>query len=79
MQMPLSSGVVMSMVPHRVCHTYLLAKTPHLSIDKRSKNHVPVRGHNLVRKQFDLMKIQCFTKELFKGSEISFLAKDFRP
>lgn len=33
-------------------------------------------GHDLKRKQFNLIPLQCFGENLFKGKEIPFLVKD---
>jgi hypothetical protein len=57
-----SGRVVVSMIPHRVCHPHPFAKTPHFTIDKRSKNQVPMGCHDLVSIELDSMKLQRFTK-----------------
>lgn len=52
-QVTLSNGLVMGMVPRGMRHRHPVLQAPHLAIFPRRKDHVPMIGYPLVGEEFD--------------------------
>jgi hypothetical protein len=67
------------MIPHRVSAAYPSHEATHFAVDQRTQNKVVVVGHQLERKQFNLVNLKCLIKDSLKSFKILLFAKDGCP
>jgi len=77
--MPHTTGVIVSMVPHRVRSTYPSHEAAHFVIDSRTRHKVIVIGHPLERKQLTLVHLKSLKKDPLESLEVLFFVKDGCP
>ena len=71
-----STGVTVSMIPHRVSAANPSHEPAHFAVDQRTQDKVVMVGHQLERKQFNLVNLKRFVKDSLKGCEIHLFVKD---
>ena len=74
--MPHSTGVIVSMIPHRVSAANPTHEPAHFAVDQRTQDKVVMVGHQLERKQFNFVNLKRFVKDSLKGCEIHHFVKD---
>ncbi len=71
--MPHSTGLVVSVVAHRVSAANPTHEATHLAIDQRSQDQMIVVRHQLVGKKLNFMNLQSFIQDSLKSSKVRFL------